>query len=80
MGPQDIFNALIGLGSAIGGWVLKVIWDSLKDLKAEIKELTLEVHQDFARRDDFKDAIKEIKEMLYKISDKLDDKADKSTR
>lgn len=78
MEGQQLFNAVLTLGSAVIGWILKAVWESIKDLKNEIKELTVEVHQDFVRRDDFKDSMKEIKDMLSKIFDKLDEKADKS--
>lgn len=77
MESQDIFNAAITLSGAFGGWILKTIWDAIKDLKVEIRELNREVNQDFVRREDFKDSIVEIKEMLNKIFDKLDNKADK---
>lgn len=77
MDSQDLFNAAITLSGAFGGWILKTIWDAIKDLKSEIKELNREVNQDFVRREDFKDAIGEIKDMLNKIFDKLDNKADK---
>ncbi len=79
MDTQDIFNAVISIMGAVVGWVLKTIWDTLRDMKQEIRDLTVEVHQDFARRDDFKEAVKEIKDMLYKIFDKLDEKADKNS-
>jgi uncharacterized protein YoxC len=74
---QDIFNAAITLSGAFGGWILKTIWDAIKDLKTEVRELNREVNQDFVRREDFKDSILEIKDMLNKIFDKLDNKADK---
>jgi uncharacterized protein YoxC len=77
MDSQDIFNAAITLCGAFGGWILKTIWDAIKDLKTEVRELNREVNQDFVRREDFKDSIVEIKEMLNKIFDKLDNKADK---
>jgi uncharacterized protein YoxC len=77
MESQDIFNAAITLSGAFGGWILKTIWDAIKDLKTEIRELNREVNQDFVRREDFKDSIVEIKDMLNKIFDKLDNKADK---
>lgn len=80
MEGQQVFNTVISVGCAIGGWVLKTIWDSIRDLKSEIRTLAVEVHQDFARRDDVKDAIKEIKDMLIRIFDKLDDKADKGNQ
>lgn len=77
MDSQDIFNAAITLSGAFGGWILKTIWDAIRDLKTEVKELNREVNQDFVRREDFKDSISDIKEMLNKIFDKLDNKADK---
>jgi len=77
MESQDIFNAAITLSGAFGGWILKTIWDAIKDLKTEVRDLNREVNQDFVRREDFKDSITDIKEMLNKIFDKLDNKADK---
>ena len=74
---QHLFNGAMTLLGALVGWVLKTIWDALHDLRVEMKELTREVNQDFVRRDDFKDAVGDIKEMLSKIFDKLDNKADK---
>ena len=77
MTPQDLFDAAIAFCAVLGGWVLKTIWDSIKDLKHDMKEITREINQDFVRREDFKDSIKEIKDMLGRIFDKLDDKLDK---
>lgn len=77
MESQDVFNAAITLSGVFGGWILKTIWDAIKDLKMEVRELNREVNQDFVRREDFKDSIVEIREMLNKIFDKLDNKADK---
>jgi len=75
--PQIVFNWIIGISGALGGWMLKIIWDSIVSLQNEIREVNKEMHQDFVRRDDFKDGMNEIKEMLGKIFDRLDNKADK---
>lgn len=77
MDSQHVFNSIITLCGALGGWILKTIWDAIKELKVEMRELNREVNQDFVRRDDFKDAVSEIKDMLGKIFDKLDNKLDK---
>ncbi len=74
---QHFFNTAITLCGALGGWILKTIWDAIKEIKGDIKELNREVNQDFVRKDDFRDAVKRIEEMLGKIFDKLDGKADK---
>jgi hypothetical protein len=74
---QEAINIAFGALALVAGWVFKMLWDDLKEIKADIKDLTHEVHTDFARRDDFKDSIAEIKDMLGKIFQKLDQKADK---
>lgn len=62
MDEQVIFNWIVGIVGILGGWTLKVIWDSLMELRREIKSMDTKMHEDFVRRDDFKDAVKEIKE------------------
>ena len=74
---QHFFNTAITLCGALGGWILKTIWDAIKEIKRDVKELNREVNQDFVRKDDFRDAVKRIEDMLGKIFDKLDNKADK---
>jgi len=70
---QTIFNWAVAAAGALGGWVLKVIWDMLREMRSEmqtrdlriqddLKKLDTKMHDDFVRRDDFKDAVKEIKD------------------
>ena len=85
MDEQVIFNWIVGIAGILGGWTLKVIWDSLMELRRDIKTMDMKMHDDFVRRDDFKDAVREIKEdmragfgnvdnTLRLIFKKLDDK------
>ena len=62
MDEQVIFNWIVGIAGILGGWTLKVIWDSLMELRRDIKTMDMKMHDDFVRRDDFKDAVREIKE------------------
>jgi hypothetical protein len=82
---QSIFDWILGIGGLLVGWMLKLIWDAIREVKTEIKQLDSKVHQDFVRRDDFKDAISEMKtdmregfskvdQMLNMLSKKLDDR------
>ena len=70
---QDIFNWAVALTGALGGWILKVIWDMLREMRSEmqtrdiriqddLKKLDTKMHDEFVRRADFKDAVKEIKD------------------
>lgn len=62
MDDQVIFNWIVGVAGTLGGWTLKVIWDSLMELRRDIKTMDTKMHDDFVRRDDFKDAVREIRE------------------
>lgn len=85
---QMVFNWAVAAAGALGGWILKVIWDAIVELKKDLQRMDTKMHEDFVRRDDFKDAVKEIKEdmkdgfaktdnMLGLIFKKLENKEDK---
>lgn len=85
---QMIFNWAVGAVGALGGWILKVIWDAIVELKKDLRAMDSKMHEDFVRRDDFKEAVNEIKNdmksgfaktdnMLGLIFKKLDGKEDK---
>lgn len=77
MPSQELFNILMMAVGGLGGWVLKAVWEAIRDLKNDVKDLGHEVRVGYVRRDDFLDAIDRIETMLSRIFDKLDDKADK---
>lgn len=88
MDSQSLINILFGVAGAFGGWILKVIWDSLQALRIELRQMDIKMHEDFVRRDDFKDAMvehktdmqtgfREIKDMIGLLFKKLEGKADK---
>lgn len=88
MESQAVFNIVVAVSGALGGWTLKVIWDSIRNLDSEVKDMNREIHQDFVRREDFKqsvaevkadmrDGFREVKEMIGAVFTKLDGKADK---
>ena len=84
---QTLFNWILSGVSVLGGWILKVIWDSIREMRQELRTIDTKMHNDFVRRDDFKEAVKEIKEdvkqgfnkvdqALSRLELKLDNKAD----
>ena len=77
MPSQELFNILVMGVGGLGGWVLKAVWEAIRDLKNDVKDLGHEVRVGYVRRDEFLDAIDRIETMLSRIFDKLDDKADK---
>ena len=74
---QNVINVGIGSLLAVGGWFARQLWDAVQKLKSDISRLELTISDNYVKKDDWKDGIKELKEMLGKIFDKLDSKADR---
>jgi hypothetical protein len=70
---QLLFNIALSIVGTIAGWLFKVLWDAIHDLKEDVKE----IERGYVQKDDYRIDIAEIKGMLTRISDKLDLKADK---
>ena len=77
MENQHFINALIGGGFAILGWFARELWSVVKELKTDLSRLREDLPRTYVARDDYREDIKGIKEMLAKIFDKLENKADK---
>jgi malonyl CoA-acyl carrier protein transacylase len=55
-----------------------VLWDAEKELRMDLAKLREELPQTYVTKTDYRDDIKELKEMLRHILDKLDGKVDKT--
>jgi len=58
---QMIFNWAVAAAGAAGGWILKVIWDAIVELKKDLRQMDTKMHEDFFRRDYFKESVGELK-------------------
>ena len=74
---QNLINLVGGAALATIGWFARQLWDAVQKLKSDMSTLELSISNNYVKKDDFKDGIKELKEMLGKIFDKLDTKADR---
>ena len=77
MMSQDTINLIVACSGAVVGWVLKVIWDAVRTLQDDMKEIERDLHVNYISKDDYKADIAEIKDILKQIFAKLDTKADK---
>lgn len=77
MDAQHIIDALFGVCGVLVGAVLKTMWADLKAMGKAMTDLNEKIGRDYVRRDDYRDDITEMKGMLTRIFDKLDEKADK---
>ena len=74
---QDLINLAIAFIGAVVGWVLKVIWGAIRSLQDDMKEIERELHTEYVSKNDYRQDMQEIKDLLQRIFDKLDLKADK---
>lgn len=74
---QHIINLVGGAALATIGWFARQLWDAVQKLKADMSRLELSISDNYVKKDDWKDGIREIRDMLGKIFDKLDNKADR---
>ena len=73
MDAQMLFNILVGASGFMGGWILNSISRSIERIDKDVRNMPLTyVTQTHYQRD-----IDEIKGMLDKIFNKLDEKVDK---
>ena len=81
---QLLFNVIIGALYLVAGWLMKVMWDSLRDLRIantilaeKVGTVEVLVAGSYAKRDELDKMAATIFLKLDRIEAKLDTKADK---
>jgi hypothetical protein len=73
MDNQQLFNLVVSIAGFLAVFVFYQVMQRLQRLEDELKLLP----RDYVTKDDYRADIKEIKDILRQIFDKLDAKADK---
>jgi hypothetical protein len=74
---QTWVNIIATVAIAVGGWFGRSLWDAVDKLKNDLHQIEVDLPNNYIQKNQFSDGMKEIKEMLIRISEKLDGKADK---
>jgi hypothetical protein len=77
METQHLIDTGLLIMSSVIGWLSRETFSSIKNLKEDVSKLREDLPKTYVARDDYKEDIREIKEITIKIFDKLDNKADK---
>ena len=70
---QQTINLILGACMAVAGWFARELWTAVQELKNDLSKLPTI----YVARLDYKDDMREVKDMLSKIFDRLENKADK---
>jgi hypothetical protein len=73
MDYQVLFNIAVAIAGFFGGWTLNRIYIAIDRLDGDVRNMP----HNYVSKDDYKADIRDIRDMLGKIFDKLDNKADK---
>lgn len=74
---QLLFNLIGTAIMATIGWFARQLWDSVKDLKEDIKNIQVDLPTNYVRKVDIDAQFNKLEASLQRILDKLDQKADK---
>jgi cell fate (sporulation/competence/biofilm development) regulator YmcA (YheA/YmcA/DUF963 family) len=73
MDSQILFNIAVAIAGFFGGWILNNIHRSIDRLDTDVRAMP----HVYVTREDYRDDMREVKEMLGKIFDRLEAKQDK---
>lgn len=74
---QNVFNLVTGALLIGIGWWCREIWDSVKALKNDVKEIEVNLPTHYVRKSEIEVRLDKIDQVLERIFDKLESKADK---
>lgn len=77
MDNQQIFNFVVAIAAFLAVFVFNQTTRKIQKLEDEAASMRERLLQDYVQKDDYKEDIKEIKDILRQIFDKLDSKQDK---
>jgi len=69
MDTQSLLNLLFSSAGLILGWFLRELWAAVKELKADLAKLREELPKDYVTKDDYRQDVKELKDMISKLFD-----------
>ncbi len=74
---QEFINVAVAAAGAVIGWLFKIVWEAIKELQQDVKSTSIQVHEHYVRKDDFRVFEQRIETKLDRILDKLEQKEDK---
>jgi uncharacterized coiled-coil DUF342 family protein len=77
MDTQLIINLATGSLLAVLGWLARQLWDAVKELRDDIHKIETDLPSLYMRKDEFKEGMKEIKDLFTEVFRKIDDLKDR---
>ena len=78
MDNQQLFNLIVSVAGFLVVFVFYQVMQRLQKLEDNLSSLEKQLPHDYVTKNDYRADIKEVKDILRQIFDKLDGKADKA--
>ena len=78
MDNQQLFNLVVCVAGFLGAFVFYQVMQRLQRSEDKLAELERNLPHDYVQKDDYRNDVRELKDMLRQLFDKLDNKADKA--
>lgn len=72
METQSLLNLLFSSAGLILGWFLRELWTAVKELKGDLAKLREELPKEYVVKDDYRQDVKELKDMIARLFDILE--------
>lgn len=77
MTGEQVFMFGLACAAAVGGWLLRELWDAVKAMRKDLSALEVKLGSEYVRYDRLHDAMRPIIEQLQRIEESLTHKADR---
>jgi hypothetical protein len=64
---QVVVNWVFAGFSTVLGWLLKGLWEAIKDLKRDMRQIERDLPEVYVRKDAFRDAVSELKSDMREL-------------
>lgn len=74
---QIVFNIVGGAILSVVGWFARVLWDSVQELRKDLKQIEIHLPTNYVKKDDLAVRFDRIEQLLDRLYEKLEQKADR---
>lgn len=74
---QIVFNIVGGAVLSIIGWFARVLWDSVTELRKDLKQIEIHLPTHYVKKDELSIRFDRIEQLLDRLYEKMEQKADR---
>lgn len=69
---QILINWIIGAAGFLVSWMMKILWDALRGLRSDLRQIERDLSQTYVQKDEFREVVREMRLSLREGFNKMD--------